>query len=281
MRDELAALEGADDQTVARQSHQLVSRYEEALERLKVLRREALERLKESPHPSGGGIWTYKQLGELVGLSPERVRQLITFGSSPERVLLGTGMVIRAVATKPEAPRVNPSRAVITEEMAAASRVIAGLAESFGLKSEEEWIYPSTLVNLNRSNLVVFGSPRLHSIVGQILEADPNFRFAEGASGWYLTEYGRKRKSPADSGEHSDYAYLGRLPRPDSRGTFLYIAGIHAPGTVGAASYFATHISEIFAQVGRRKWSVLLRCDYDPDTRKVLNVEPITPIHTF
>ena len=36
-----------------------------------------------------------------------------------------------------------------------------------------------------------------------------------------------------DNGEMCDFGYLGRLPRPDGRGTFLYIGGIHAAGTSG------------------------------------------------
>lgn len=44
---------------------------------------------------------------------------------------------------------------------------------------------------------------------------------------------GEVYRSPSDSGEPIDYGYLGRLSRPDGRGTFQYLAGIHAMGNLG------------------------------------------------
>ena len=48
---------------------------------------------------------------------------------------------------------------------------------------------------------------------------------------------GEEFHSPSDKGEPVDYGYIGRLPRPDGRGTFLYLAGIHAMGTLGVTQY--------------------------------------------
>ncbi|MGH3923260.1 MAG: hypothetical protein ACRDTT_10400, partial [Pseudonocardiaceae bacterium] len=62
--------------------------------------------------------------------------------------------------------------------------------------------------------------------------------------GWYLTGHDTIHRSPSDDGEHTDLAYLGRLPRTDSKGTFLYLAGIHAPGTLGAATYLTENIED-------------------------------------
>lgn len=279
---ELAELEGADDVTVVRRVSQLLPYYQDLVTELSRMRREALERLLRTLHPDGDGMWTYRQLGELStpAISPERIRQLVASGPKPERALIGTGFVTVAVGSKPEGPRQNPS-AMVSQEALAASRMIEDTAGAYGLKSTQQIVEPPGLIDLNRTNLVVIGSPRLLPYVSQVLAADPHHGFGHGATGWYLTEHGEKRKSPADSGDDADLAYIGRLPRPDSRGSFLYLAGIHAMGTKGAAAYFTSHVTELYEQVGRRRWSVLLRCDYDPDTRAVLNVEPITPIHTF
>ena len=38
---------------------------------------------------------------------------------------------------------------------------------------------------------------------------------------------------------------MGRLPRPDGKGTFLYLAGLHAPGTLGAASYVVNNLADL------------------------------------
>lgn len=47
-----------------------------------------------------------------------------------------------------------------------------------------------------------------------------------GAADWYLVDQtaGVDYRSPRNSGESRDYGYIGRLPRPDGRGTFLYLA---------------------------------------------------------
>jgi hypothetical protein len=279
--EELAELEGAGDAEVVRRASQLLPRYQDAVNELSRMRREAIQRLLNTVHPSGSGTWTLKQIGELAeGISPERVRQLVSSGPKPERVLLGTGAVTVAAGSKLEGPRAYPSD-MLTAETIAASRMLEDTANAFGLKSKLEIVPYRRLVNLNRTNLAVIGSPRLIPVLSQILGADPRLRFDHDDAGWYLTEDGNILRSPSDSGAHEDYAYLGRLPRPDSRGTFLYLAGIHAMGTKGAAEYFTTHLSELYEQVRRGKWSVLIRCVYDPDTREIHSTEPITPVYTF
>jgi hypothetical protein len=83
-----------------------------------------------------------------------------------------------------------------------------------------------------------------------------------------------------DSGEAADYAYIGRLPRPDGLGTFLYLAGTHAPGTLGAAHFVADCIVELYREVKNRRFSVLAVCHYDPnDRKKILATERLTLIY--
>jgi hypothetical protein len=87
-------------------------------------------------------------------------------------------------------------------------------------------------------------------------------------------------RSPIDSGEAADYAYVGRLPRPDGKGTFLYLAGTHAPGNLGAAHFVADNITELHRDLKARRFSVLIVCRFDPkDRRRILATERLTPIY--
>jgi len=151
-----------------------------------------------------------------------------------------------------------------------------------GLDATYEVVPPPGLVHLNRPNLIVLTNPRLLPFLSQILEADPHLRYAVDDNGWYLidkttqTEY----RSPMDQGEATDYGYVGRLPRPDGAGTFLYLAGTHAPGTLGAAHFVADNITDLYREVKTRRFSVLISCRYDSrDRKKILATDRLTPVY--
>lgn len=241
--------------------------------------------------------WDHKRLAALSEradgehLTPTRIAQLLSTGPRPERVLMGTsGQVVVALGGKWEAPKANgPPCAVISADALDAYRQLDDLAAACGLRTTHEVVPPPGLVDLNRRNLVVVGSPRILPPMAQILTADPNHGFAADADGkWYLTEGDKRWRSPSDTGDCADYAYLGRLKRLDGKGALLYLAGIHGAGTRGAARYFVDHLEEIYNQltrdgvsVQRVRWSMLIRCDYDPETRQILSIEPLTELKTF
>ncbi|WFE65464.1 hypothetical protein [Micromonospora sp. WMMD714] len=117
--------------------------------------------------------------------------------------------------------------------------------------------------------------------VGQVVAADTRFGFRADDDGHYLVNHQTSEafRSPSDSGEPVDYGYLGRLPRPDGRGTFLYLAGIHAMGTLGVARYLHDHLDELYREVKNRRFSLLVACTYDPRKRTIEKVEALTSIH--
>lgn len=272
-RDELEKLRTEDALTRAQRAGELVAYHQEAVAELSRLRREALNELVNE--------YSQGELAKLLNMTRGRIGQLLTSGPKPERALLGTGALTVAVGGKHEAQKVNPS-AVISQEALAAYRLIAEAAAGYDLQAEYELVPPPGMVRLNRPNLVVLSSPRLLPLVGQVLEADTNLGFSVGAQGWYLTEQltGKVYRSPSDRNEPVDYAYVGRLPRPDGRGTFLYLAGIHAMGTLGAAHYLTCNIEDIYQDVKNRRWSALIECRYDPDSRAIEATERITPLYT-
>jgi hypothetical protein len=82
-----------------------------------------------------------------------------------------------------------------------------------------------------------------------------------------------------DDGEPTDYAYLGRLPCIDGRGTFLYFAGIHAPGNSGVVHYLEGHLEELYGEVRTSRFSTLIACRFDPSSRQVISSERVTPLY--
>ena len=257
----------------ARKASDLIDEHQAAVTELSRLRREALDELV-----SGG--MTHAQIASVIGMTRARVGQLLSSGPRPERAMLGSGPLTVAVGGKFEADKKDPY-AVVSAEMLAAYERLAALARGLGLKAEYEVVPPPGMVELNRTNLIVLGSPRILPFVGQVLAADPKLGFGTDDGGLFLVnrQTGQTYRSPSDNGEPADYAYLGRLPRPDGRGNFLYLAGIHAMGTLGAAQYLEDHLDELYREVKNRRFSLLVACTYDKRKGSITAVEALTPVY--
>jgi hypothetical protein len=148
-------------------------------------------------------------------------------------------------------------------------------------ETQYEVIPPTGIVNLNRDNHVVICGPRLSPIVAQVLEGDDNLRFEKDRA-WHLLDQrtGEEFRSPMDEdGSAGDFGYLGRLPRLDGRGTFLYIAGIHAIGANGVVHYLEHNLAELYREVRTRPFSTLISCRYNPETLEVLESRRVTPLY--
>ncbi|MFE0270435.1 sigma-70 family RNA polymerase sigma factor, partial [Nocardiopsis alba] len=78
----------------------------------------------------------------------------------------------------------------------------------------------------------------------------------------------------------ADYAYLGRLPRLDGKGSFLYMGGIHSAGAAGAAHWITNNLSEIYSAVGAKGlFSTLIKCEYSTSPLRVTSSERVSPIY--
>ncbi|SCL29993.1 Sigma-70, region 4 [Micromonospora pallida] len=256
----------------ARAAHGLIDDYQAAIGELSRIRREALEQLL------AGGM-TQAQIAELLEMSRSRVSQLLSAGTRPERAFLGTGRLTVAIGGKQEAGRRDPGD-VLSAESFAAYNALAELARSVGLDASYEVVPPPGFVHLNRPNLIVLTSPRLLPFVGQVMESDPHVRFASDDRGWYLMDGETEYRSPRDDGHSADYGYIGRLPRPDNKGSFLYLAGTHAQGTLGAAQFVADNLAQLHKELKNRRFSTIIRCEYDANNpRKILACERVTPLY--
>lgn len=225
------------------------------------LRREAIEELLATPG------WNRARIARELGLDPSRVSRIVKSGTPPERALLSPdgGPVTVALGSKLAQVGDGKPSDMISRDAAEAYDTIRAALDSYGVACTREIVPAPGLVDLNRDRLIVMGSPKVLPVVGQIMASDPHLQFDVDTQGRFLIEDADPPvvyRSPQDVGEHGDVAYLGRLPRPDGRGTFLYIAGIHAAGTRGAATYLVDHLEELYKQVKDGLFSLLVSVSY-------------------
>lgn len=269
-----AVLGIADDLERAREAGHVMDVFAKGVEELARIRRESIEELLRAGK-------TQTELGKALDISRARIGQLLKQGPAPERAFLGSGKLTVAIGGKQEAGRHDPGD-MVSAETFAAYETLAELARTLGLDTTQEVVPPPGLVHLNRPDLVVMTSPRLLPFLSQIMEADPHLRFGSDDQGWYLVDLttGTKYRSPRDSGEPADYGYIGRLPRPDGKGNFLYLAGTHAQGTLGAARYLADNITDLYRDLKTKRFSLLISCRFDEtNPRSILTTERISPIY--
>ncbi|MFF9575178.1 sigma factor-like helix-turn-helix DNA-binding protein [Streptomyces rubiginosohelvolus] len=277
MQDEMQKVGGiADPVDRAKAAIDLLARYQTHINELGRVRREAIEEAQAA------GM-TQTEIAKRLGVSRGRVGQLASAGPPPERAFFGTDKVTVSLGGKYEAgktPDQQPSEVVVREDIENFEH-LRTLLGGMKLETQYEVIPPSGIVNLNRDNHVVICGPRLSPIVAQVLEGDDYLRFTKDRA-WHLvdqktsTEY----RSPQDEdGTSGDVGYLGRLPRLDGKGTFLYIAGIHAIGANGVVHFLENNLAELYRTVRTRRFSTLISCKYNPKTLEVLESERVTPLY--
>lgn len=253
----------------------LMATYQGWVLELSRIRREAIEEAQAS------GM-TQAEIAKRLGVSRGRVGQLASAGPPPERAFFGTDLVTVSLGGKYEAGKTpEQSSEVVTREDIANFEHLRTLLAGMKLEAKYEVVPPTGIINLNRDNHVVVCGPRLSPIVAQVLEGDDNLAF-EKDHAWHLVDRkaGEKYRSPMDEdGSAGDFGYLGRLPRLDGRGTFLYIAGIHSIGANGVVHYLENNLAELYREVRTRRFSTLISCRYDPKTLDVLESRRVTPLY--
>ncbi len=250
----------------------MITQHQAHMAELARIRREAIDDMRKA------GM-SQAEIAKSLGMTRGRVAQLATSGPPPERAFFGTTDLTVALGTKSEAPKKSgPAGPTVSQEGFRAYEHLKELCAGLSLEAGYEFIPPPGMVRLNRDNLVVICGPRLSPLLAQVLEADPVLAFADDDQGWHLADKttGTTYRSPMDEGQPSDIGYLARLPRPDGKGTFVHLAGIHAVGSDGVVHYLNQHLPELYAEVRNRRFSMLISCDFDPETREITASKQLT-----
>jgi hypothetical protein len=285
MNDELRALQAEPDPlTRAKAANALISQYALWGTEATRVRNEAMNEVLQAKS------MTAVALGAELGLTKGRVSQISKGKDGPpiHRAFLGAGPLTVALGGKVEdRPRQDPLVApVVAAEDFRTYEHLRELALSLQLDAHYEVIPPPGFVNLNRDDLVVICGPRLSPLIQQILESDQSLRFGKDDLGWFIEDISdaantTQYRSPMDNeqAEHADYAYFARLPRPDGKGFFLYIAGIHAIGSAGVVHWLQSEIAEAYQAMKGKRFSTLISSTFDPDTREIVNSRQVTPFY--
>lgn len=253
-----------------------------ATERLSAAQQEVTElarmrrRVIQELHAQG---ISYAQIAEQAGLSRGRIHQIKHTGPAPEGAFLGTGTITLATPLKREA---NNARPVVAMEDVTAAKRLEDLARGFDLTLNLEHVPLGGEIDLNRPNLIVICGPKLSPVMGALYESDPVFEWVKDGA-WTLRD--RRTGDSYRSGEDSDparpvdYAYLGRLARPDGNGTLLVFTGIHPQGTLGVVDLLTSEIATLWGQVGENRFSTVVGVEYDPATGEPVRAELASPLY--
>ena len=224
---------------------------------------------------------SYAQIAAAAGLSRARIHQVRHAGPPPEGYFFGSGSMIVATPLKQD---VIQNRPVVAVEDVTAAQRLGELAQSLGMAFRTEHISTEGAIDFNRPNLVVICGPRISPAVAAVLAHDAALRFERDTDGpWTLRDLrtGAAYRSGWDNDPQQpyDFAYLGRLPRPDGQGSLIVFTGIHPPGSLGVVQLLTTRLAELYEWVKDRQFSVVVRTDYDPTTREPLTVDLVTPLY--
>jgi hypothetical protein len=224
--------------------------------RIAQIRRQAVAELRAA------GL-SYAEVGKQLGLTRGRIAQLRT--ATMEREFFGGPAVTIATplrATSAGAP-------LVAQEDVEAAMVLAGSLNAADLATELQHISPKGAIDLSPDALVVICGPKSSPVVKLLIARDPHLTFAADAAGrWSITDRtsGRVHSSPidADPAADRDIAYVARLPRPGGGQPIVVIAGIHAIGSLGAATFLtdATNLRTLYRTVGSRPFSMVVESQF-------------------
>ncbi|MBB6346192.1 hypothetical protein FHU36_002701 [Nonomuraea muscovyensis] len=253
-----------------------------ATERLNAAQQEVTElsrlrrRVIQELHAQG---LSYAQIAKEAGLTRGRIHQIRHTGPAPEGAFLGTGAITLFTPLKREA---NNARPVVAMEDVTAAKRLEDLARGFDLAMELEHVPLGGEIDVNRPNLIVICGPKLSPVMGALYESDPVLEWVKDDV-WTLRDRrtGAVYRSGSDSepARPVDYAYLGRLGRPDGNGNLLVFTGIHPQGTLGVVHLLQTEIATLWGQVGDKRFSTVVGVEYDPATGEPVKAELASPLY--
>ncbi|MEU6272374.1 sigma factor-like helix-turn-helix DNA-binding protein [Streptomyces populi] len=224
---------------------------------------------------------SYAQIAEKAGLSRGRIHQIRHTGPAPEGAFLGAGAVTVVTPLRWDSEKKRP--VVAMADMNSGKR-LEELAKSYGLDVSSGHVQVGGEVDLNRDGLVVVCGPSMSEAMSDLYAQDPILAWEHpDGEPWALVDRrtGTSYGAGADTEPYRphDVGYLGRLPRPDGKGSVLAIAGIHTAGSLGVVHLLASDLNMLWGQVGEQHFSTLVSVDYDPETDEPRSVELLCPLY--
>ncbi len=256
----IAAMEDPLDQL--RAATQQMAESQREVTELSRLRKRLIEQLR------GQGM-SYTQIGEAAGLTRGRIHQIRHGGPAAEGAFFGTGPVTVAVPLRDLPGRRLP---VISSEDTRAYENLARLLADLSLPATRISIPTSGQWKPPAGDVVAICGPKSSPVTARAIEADPFLSFGADQSGrWAIRDRatGQVFDSPMDEASTDRWADVGYLARLTVNGRALVIvAGVHALGSVGIVDYLTHHLSELYAQVGMKNFSMVISSEHDGDTVK-------------
>ena len=246
----------------AKLASELILTYQQRSAELARLRREAINRAATELG------WSFSRIATELGLTRGRITQIRQSAPPRERAFFGVGPVTVALPQRQLAGRALP--VISSEDTRAAdltTHLLSGLAfqvERFLIPPDGEW--------QPRGDVVAICGPKSSHVTANAITSDPYLTFEPDESGrWTIRERDGTKvyESGMDNQDRpswSDVAYLGRLPHPDGTNNLIVIAGVHALGSVGAVDYLRRHLSDLYADVGTQRFSMVIASDHDGET---------------
>ena len=223
---------------------------------------------------------SYAQIAQAAGLSRGRIHQIRHTGPAPEGAFLGSGSVTVVTPLRPDAAS---DRTYVALDDVNTGKRLEDLARSFDLMVGTDHVAVSGEVDLDRPGLLVICGPRMSEVMRQTYDKDPVLAWERDDVGWLLrdkrTGIGYRSGQDEDPPRPSDVGYLGRLPRPDGKGTVLAIAGAHPEGSLGVVHLLTTDIGTLWGQVADGRFSVVVGTEYNPATHEPVRTELLTPLY--
>jgi hypothetical protein len=252
--EELSAI--ADPAERARLATELLAEHQSLVARLAQIRRQAVAELRAS------GL-SYAQVGQRLGLTRGRIQQLSI--GTVEREFFGGPAVTIATPLRATVE----GRPLVAQEDVEAAMILTRFLNAADIATELHHISPSGELDVSPPAIVAICGPKSSPTVQALIAADPLFDFRTDEAGrWSISdrESGQAYASPIDDDASADrdFAYVARLPRPDSGAPLVVIAGIHAIGSLGASRYLAdpTNLRRLHRAVGAHPFSMIVESQF-------------------
>ena len=259
----------------ARRATDLLSTYQQRSTELARLRKDAIDRAVRERGLS------FTAVANAIGLTKGRITQIRQTAPPRERAFFGVGPVTvmipeRLSPTRPF-PFLSSEDAETSQQLGDMLAALAFQVRADRVPAQGEWAVPG-------GDVVAVCGPISSPTMARAYEADPHLAWQRDDAGrFWISDRttGERWGSGMDDAEPSavDVAYLGRLPRPDDEGTMIAIGGVHAIGSLGAATWLRDHLPVIHEQTEGRPFSMVVRSSHDGLT--ITRTEAACPPRTY